>query len=124
MRLGADAEDGVDELALRDSVALSDPADLTFSDCVHCFVAGDRSAGAVHRPKSQARSDSLLDESMVLLDDVIEVLSRPAATASTKFTGLLQFDDRTGVRRMAIDVDYARTRCAAVTPASRKASPQ
>ena len=29
------AEDGVDELALRYSIALSDPADLTFADCVH-----------------------------------------------------------------------------------------
>ena len=35
LELRGHAEDGVDELALRYSIALSDPADLTFADCVH-----------------------------------------------------------------------------------------
>jgi hypothetical protein len=31
------AEEGVDELALRYIIVLSDPADLTFAECVHCL---------------------------------------------------------------------------------------
>ena len=39
--LCSDAEDGVDELALRYRIALSDPADLTFADCIHRLIALD-----------------------------------------------------------------------------------
>ena len=64
--LRGDAEDGMDKLALRDSVALSNPAHLTFADGMHCLVALNRSTGAVDRSKSQARGNPLLDEAMVL----------------------------------------------------------
>src|SRR3954453_11800125 len=60
--LRGDAEDCVDELALRDSVALGEPSDLTFADCMHRLVALDRSAGALHRSKAEARRDPLLYE--------------------------------------------------------------
>src|SRR3954453_15784357 len=36
--LRSDAEDCMDELALRDSVALGEPSDLTFADCIHRLV--------------------------------------------------------------------------------------
>jgi hypothetical protein len=69
--LRGDAEDRVDELALRDGIALGDPAELTFADSMHRLVAGNRSASTLHRPESEARSNPLLDESMVLLNDVV-----------------------------------------------------
>jgi hypothetical protein len=69
--LGGDAEERVDELALRDGIALRDPADLTFADGMHCLVTGYRSASTLHRSESEACSKPLLDESMVLLDDVV-----------------------------------------------------
>ena len=69
--LRGDTEDCVDELALRYRIALSDPADLTFSDCMHRLVSFDRSACSLHRSESQARRDPLLDEPMVLFDDVV-----------------------------------------------------
>jgi hypothetical protein len=37
----SDAEDGVEEQALRHRIALSDPADLTFADCLHRLIALD-----------------------------------------------------------------------------------
>jgi hypothetical protein len=37
------AEDGVDELSLRDRIALDDPSDLAFADGMHRLVAFDRS---------------------------------------------------------------------------------
>jgi hypothetical protein len=61
----------MDKLALRDSIALSNPADLTFADGMHCLVPFDRSACALYRSESKARCDPLLDEPMVLLDDVV-----------------------------------------------------
>ena len=38
LELRSDAEDCMDELALRDSIALGDPSDLTFADCMHRLV--------------------------------------------------------------------------------------
>jgi hypothetical protein len=35
----------MDELALRDNIALGDPSDLTFADYMHRLVALDGSAG-------------------------------------------------------------------------------
>ena len=55
--LRSDAEDRVDELALRYRIALSDLADLTFADCMHRLVAFDRSACTLHRVESETRRD-------------------------------------------------------------------
>jgi hypothetical protein len=44
------------------------------------LVAFDGSPGSFRRPKSQAGDDSLLDESVVLLDDVVEIRRCSAAT--------------------------------------------
>jgi len=61
----------MDELTLTDRITLRDPPDLPFSDCMHRLVTLDRSTRALRRTESQARRDPLLDESMVLLDNVI-----------------------------------------------------
>jgi len=55
--LCSDSEDGMDEVALRYRVTLSDPADLTFTDCVHRVVTFDRSAGTLRGPESEAPGD-------------------------------------------------------------------
>src|SRR5262249_292746 len=69
--LNSDSEDCMDELALRDGIALWHPADLTFSDCMHRLVALDGSACTLRRSKPEARRNALLDEPMILLDDVV-----------------------------------------------------
>jgi hypothetical protein len=45
----------VDELAMRDGVALSYPTDLTFADGMHRLVARDRSAGTLYRSEAEVR---------------------------------------------------------------------
>ena len=61
----------MDELTLRYSIALGEPADLTFTDCMHRLVASDCSARTLHRSESEARRNPLLDEPMVLLNGLI-----------------------------------------------------
>jgi hypothetical protein len=95
----------MDEVTLSDRITLRGPADLPFSDCMNCHVTLDRSTRPLRRTESEARRDPLPDESMVLLDDVIQVRRCPATTTPTGFAGLLQLGDRAGVRRMTIDID-------------------
>jgi transposase len=69
--------------------ALRDPADLPFSNCMHRLVTFDRSTRALHRTEIEARRDPLLDESMILLDDVVHVRRCSATTTPAEFAGLL-----------------------------------
>jgi hypothetical protein len=85
------------------------PTDLTFADCMHRFVALDRSARTLHRSESEARGNPLLDEPMVLLGEVFEIRRRSAPTAATEFTSLLQFSDCAGIGRMPDFVGEACT---------------
>jgi hypothetical protein len=89
VELRGDSKDGVDKLALRDRIALSDKADLTLADCMHRLVSIDGSALSLYRSESQARGDVLFYEAMVLLDDVVQVGCRSAPTMRTEFTGPL-----------------------------------
>src|SRR5690242_16591508 len=110
--LRSDAEDLVNELPLRDGIALSDPADLTFADCMHRLVTIDRSAGALRRPESEARRNPLFYESMVLLDDVVQVRRCSTTTAPAEFPRRLQVGNGRWICRVAIDVNDSRRRSA------------
>jgi hypothetical protein len=59
----------MDELTLAHRITLCQPANLSFANRMHGLVAFDGSPGSFHRPESEARDDSFLDESVVLLDD-------------------------------------------------------
>jgi transposase-like protein len=109
-RLRSDSENAVDELALRDGIVPGNPTDLTFADCVHRFVALDRSASALHRSELEAGRNPLLNEAMVLLNDVVQIRCGSVATSASEFTGVLQFGDCAGVRWMPIHVDHPRAR--------------
>jgi hypothetical protein len=71
LKLRGDSKDGVDKLALRYRIALSDPADLTLADCMHRLIALDGSTSSVDRSESEACRNPLLDETVVLLDDIV-----------------------------------------------------
>jgi hypothetical protein len=91
----------VDELALGYGIGFTDPPDLTFADRMHRFVTLNRSPGAVRRAEAEARRDPLLDKTMVLLDDVVQIRRGSAITTATEFTRLLQLGDCAGIRGMA-----------------------
>src|SRR5690242_10683958 len=80
---------------------------------MHRLIALNGSTSALDRSEPEACRYPLLNESMVLLDDVVQIRRGSAATAPAKFTGLLQVGNCAGIGWVAIDVDDARTWCAA-----------
>jgi hypothetical protein len=69
----SDAVNLVDEPDLPDNIALREPADLTFSDHVHRLISGDRVQRATHGSEPEASGDSLLDETMILFQHIVQV---------------------------------------------------
>jgi hypothetical protein len=67
------AEQPIDKSDLADNVAFGKPPHLTFSDHVHRLVSLNRVQRSVDGSEPQARGDSLLNKSMVLFQDVVEV---------------------------------------------------
>lgn len=72
--LRSDTEQSVDESSLTYYVALPKPTDLPFSDRVHRLVTFDRAPRFFGRSKPQARGDSLFNETVILFQDIVEVI--------------------------------------------------
>jgi hypothetical protein len=90
-RLRGDPQRLIDETDLADYISLSQPPDLTFSDHVHRLISTYRVYRTSHRTKPEAGGDPLLDESMVLLHDIVQIGSLSTAATCAQFTGLFQF---------------------------------
>ena len=108
-RLRGDTQGLIDETDLADYISLSQPPDLTFSDHVHRLISTYRVYRASHQTKLEASGDPLLDESMVLLHDVVQIRSRSTAATCPQFTGLFQFRNGVSVGWMPIHIDHPRS---------------
>src|SRR5689334_5805710 len=71
---------------------------------MHRLVALDGSTSALHRPEPETRRNTLLDEAMVLLQDVVQIRCGSATTASAQLTSLLQVGDRDGVGWVSVHI--------------------
>ena len=108
-RLRGDTQGLIDETDLADYISLSQPPDLTFSDHVHRLIATYRIYRTSHRAKPEASGDPLLDESMVLLHDIVQIRSRSTAATCPQFTGLFQFRNGVSVGWMPVHIDHPRS---------------
>ena len=76
MSLEGEAECPIDELVLRQDVTVLHPSDLTFADLVNHFVALNRLSCTTELTKMLLGTDSLLDGTVILLQDVVQILNR------------------------------------------------
>ena len=81
MSLEGEAECPIDELVLRQDVTVLHPSDLTFADLVNHFVALNRPPRTTELTKMLLSTDPFLDGTMILLEDVIQILNRPVTAA-------------------------------------------
>ena len=82
-------EELLDELILPANVAAAHPPRLSFSDHVHRLVALDRPLRRLEFPKSLARFHPSFDRSMILLQDVVQILGRSMSAAAAQGSFLL-----------------------------------
>ena len=77
MSLDGEAKRPIDELVLRQEVTLLHPSDLTFADLVHRLVALNRPSRTTKLTKMLLGADPFLDSTVILLQDVVQILNRP-----------------------------------------------
>jgi hypothetical protein len=64
---------------------------------------------AIHGSEPETGGNSLLHETVVLLQHIIQVGTRPASALPAQLTTFLQFRDGRRVGRMPVDIDHARS---------------
>ena len=72
----------IDELDLTANIVASNPSNLPLSHHVHHFITLDRASCCCESSESLLGVDSLFDEAVILLDNVIQILHRPMAAAA------------------------------------------
>ena len=107
-KLFSHPEHALNEADLSDNIALCQPAHLSLADHVHCLVPLDRPQRAIHGSEPEAGSDAILHESMILLQDIIQVRTGPTVATATQFAALLEFRDGGRVRGVSVDINYSR----------------
>ena len=79
--LGCQGEKAVDELNLAKKIISCHPSSLPLPDYVDCFVALDRSPGRLKFSEALLCIHSTFDGSMILFENVVQVLHRSVSTA-------------------------------------------
>ena len=100
----------IDELNLTPNIFPAYPTNLPFPDHVHGFVALNRSPRRLEFSKALLGVDAAFDRSVILLQDIVQVLHRSVPTATAKNSFLLYVGDGRAVKRRPIRVDDARLR--------------
>jgi hypothetical protein len=84
---GSQIEQPVDEPILLANIILDDPPRLPLADHVYSFVSRNRSPSCVELAKALLGLHSSFDRSMILLQDIVQILDRsmPAAAVQGSF---------------------------------------
>lgn len=105
-------KDVFDEHSLVRDVVFSYVPHLSLAYHVHRFDPLKRSPCRTKGAESLARSKAPFYRSMILLEDVVQVLYWSTTTTSAEVTRLLQLRYGLRVRRVPVHVDHPRTRMA------------
>jgi hypothetical protein len=106
--LGCQIEKAVDELNLSKKVISCHPSSLPLPDHVDCFVALNRSSSRLEFSEALLSVHSTFDGSMILFQNVVQVLHGSVSTAVAQRPFLLTVGDRRAVNRCQISVDHSR----------------
>src|SRR5260370_7570425 len=108
MRLGREGKRQIDELVLGQDVSLLDPSNLTFADLMDYFVALNRPPRTTELPKMLLGTDPFLDGTVILLQDVVQILNRPMTAALSQDSFFLASINRWWVALVFVSVDPPR----------------
>src|SRR5271167_1083626 len=106
--LGCQVEKAVDELNLPKKIISCHPSNLPLPDHMDCFVALNRSPRRLEFSEALLGIHSTFDGSMILFENVVQVLHRSVSTAVAQRAFLLTVGDRGAVDRRQISVDHSR----------------
>src|SRR5271155_1535341 len=112
--LGCQVEKAVDELNLPKKIISSHPSNLPLADHVDCFVALNRSPSRPEFPEALLGVHATFDGSMILFENVIQVLHGSVSTALAQRPFLLTVRDRGTVNRRQVSVDHSRLRMGSI----------
>jgi len=102
---GRQIEQLVDELILSTNILAADPPRLPLPDPVHRFVSLNRSPRRLELAKVLLGLHSSFDGSMILLQDIVQILDRSMATAAAEDSFLFHCWNRRAVEACLIGVD-------------------
>src|ERR1039457_2232432 len=105
---GCQLEKVVDELNLSKKIISCHPSNLPLPDHVDCFVALNRSSSRLEFSEALLGVHSTFDGSMILFENVVQVLHRSVSTAGAQRPFLFTVGDRRAVNRCQISVDHSR----------------
>src|SRR5271169_6682560 len=108
--LGCQVEKGVDELNLTKKIISCHPSNLSLADHVDCFVALNRSPSRPDFSETLLGVHATFDGSMILFENVVQVLHGSVSTALAQRPFLLTFGDRGAVYQCQVGVDHSRLR--------------
>ena len=105
---GCQIEKAVDELNLAKKVVSCHPSNLPLPDHVNRFVTLNRSPSRLEFSEALLGVHSTFDGSMILFENVVQVLHGSVSTALAQRPLLLTVGDRGAVYRRQIRVDHSR----------------
>jgi len=106
VKLRSDPEGQLNKPHVPDYIALRQPPDLPLPDHVHRLVACDSSQRTIDGSEPEAGRNPLPDETVILLQYIVQVGRRPALAAAAQLAARLQVGDRWRIRCVPVHVDY------------------
>src|ERR1039457_7221404 len=106
--LGCQLEKAVDELNLSKKIISCHPSSLPLPDHVDCFIALNRSPSRLAFSETLFGVLSTFNGSMILLENVVQILHRSVATAVAQRPFLFTVRDRRAINRCQVGVDHSR----------------